>query len=95
MNKDTNLAFAFMSLLSVAGMGFYIYQSNKDEEDEPVMESLKMNEYSDSESGSEFDSGSESSDSESDVEDLPKKKKTNSNSKKDNSKKGNSKKGKK
>ena len=28
MNKDTNLAFAFMSLLSVAGMGFYIYQSN-------------------------------------------------------------------
>ena len=34
MNKDTNLAFAFMSLLSVAGMGFYIYQSNKDDKNE-------------------------------------------------------------
>lgn len=81
MEKENSLAFAFMSMLSLAGMGLYVYNNSTDNE-------RKHQDGFELEEGEESDDeslGSEESDDESDDEsdeEQPKKKTTRKKNKK-------------
>lgn len=77
MEKENSLAFAFMSMLSLAGMGLYVYNNSADD-DSKNKEGFVHEESDDDSLGSEDGSedGSDDDSEDDSEDDQPKKKQT-------------------